>query len=1166
MDTRTYQPGNVAPNDRGTGASECSITSETGERRIVTILFIDVVGSTAMAENLDPEEWAELMGAAFERMIRPIERYGGTVTRLMGDAILALFGAPHARGDDAQRAILAALEIMDDVQPLRAEIKRRGLEFDLRAGINTGLVVVGEFGTRAMVEYTAMGDAINVASRLEQMAAPGTIRVGASTYRLTEPYFEFEPLGEVDVRGKRAPESSYRVLGHKRGARRPEHSQRTMPFIGREAELAQVREAIDTLRSEGRGRIIAISGEPGVGKSRLVDEIVDYVRSRPPGDGGLSVALLENRIHPIDGARAYAGLQARFRSVFGIDVNDSSEVVRQKFVARTSQFPDEFRERAAQVIQRVMALDFDGMDGDIDALAPEEFRAELATVVLQVVRGWNPDGAFMLVGEDYHWSDAASLEIAGEIFSLLHEQPVLFLFTYRQVADRPVMRIVEEICAHYPDFLMQIDLAPLPSDAARRLVEQLIEGEADAARRLRGQILERAEGNPLFIEELILALADQGLLEPVEDAAGRWRPGPDADPARVSLPDSIQGLLLERIDRLPPGARRTLQQAAVLGRTFNRRVLQRVAQVNGELAEHLEALLCLDMLRALDDGDELTFRHAMIQEMAYNTILLRHRRHFHGRAAAALEHIFADRVSEYTGDIAMHYFRAEDARGVDWLLRAAEQAQAVHQPELVADYAGKALQLTNRLDAPLPGRALLMRGHARDVLGDFDGARADLEALADLANELGDLELKWGAHLELGAIWAVKDYHRAGAHVRDALATAHLIGDESKVAHSLNRMGNWHVNVGKPGNALRAHEQARAIFQRLGDSTGIAETLDLVGLAYYLTGDFGRSDATYRESIAMFRESGNRRGLSSSLAMLALTGAAVDTETVPRAAGPLDERFAAARESIEIARSISWRAGESFALLVFGELVLAYGHAGQGLAQVFEALERARAIAHEQWTIAATAALGGIAMDTCNWERACEYVTDTLERARELGSAYWTAVGVSRLVDWYLAHGDLEGAASLLDAHIGPRPRLDYIGQRKLWYRRGNLALARGNAHEALEIADLLLESAPGMTPGMVIPRLGLLRGMALLALGQETDALEELRAVVAESVATGDWLREFQSRAALARAHEALGESSQAALERQRASQIRERVTAQLPDGEWRAAWTAGAERIFAE
>src|SRR3989337_2832738 len=323
-----------------------------GERRVVTILFCDVKGSTAMAEHLDPEEWAEIMTAAFTYRIQPVQRYEGTVARLMGDAILAFFGAPIAHEDDPQRAVLAGLDIVEGIRPYCEQLRREySLEFNVRVGINTGVVVVGEVGTALAGEYTAMGDAVNLAARMEQTAQPGSVQISGETHRLVSAFFEVEALGEVEVKGKREGVPAYRML------KRKEHPERgrgivgfESPLVGREREVQTLRQALDDLKS-GRGQILTLIGEAGLGKSRLIDEL----RANSNGDSAQQIESLnhthatptpavhwvESRGISYEASRPYGLFTQHLRHICEVKESDSPDAVRAKIAsAMTGLDPD----------------------------------------------------------------------------------------------------------------------------------------------------------------------------------------------------------------------------------------------------------------------------------------------------------------------------------------------------------------------------------------------------------------------------------------------------------------------------------------------------------------------------------------------------------------------------------------------------------------------------------------------------------------------------------------------------------------------------------------------------------------------------------------------------------------------------------------------------------
>ncbi len=582
-----------------------------GERRIVTVLFCDVAGSTAMAEQLDPEEWTEVMNEAFEFLIAPVQRYEGTVARLMGDAILAFFGAPTAHEEDPQRAVMAGLEIVEGIEPFRESIKQDyGLDFDVRVGINTGPVVVGDVGTQAAGEYTAMGDAVNVASRMEQTAERGTVQISESTYALVSPLFDLDPIGSIEVKGKTEPVLSYRVTGRKAQPGRLRGIEGlSSPVIGRSAETETLRTILDEVR-EGRGHVVSLMGEAGLGKSRLIEETRQSWQDASP-----SLTWTETRGVSYDSSRPYGLFLQQLRQICGAEEGDSADVIREK-IATNGDLQPEAQSLLARALELLSTA---GPGPDETQLEGQAVKNEIFDVVLRFWQAVLNERPGVVVFDDIHWADPASVELLVHLLQLSEEAPVLFLCALRPERQSAGWKIKQAAEADYPHRYTELMLSPLSDDDSDALVNNLL-AVADMPDELRRLILGKADGNPFFVEEIVRTLIDSGAV--VQDDTGmRWRATTRVD--SIDIPSSLQALLVSRFDRLEEEARKTLQLASVIGRSFYYQVLELVSDTATALDRQLSTLQRVELIRegARVPDLEYAFRHELTRDAAYHSIL-----------------------------------------------------------------------------------------------------------------------------------------------------------------------------------------------------------------------------------------------------------------------------------------------------------------------------------------------------------------------------------------------------------------------------------------------------------------------------------------------------------------------------------------------------------------
>jgi len=536
-----------------------------GERKVVTALFADVVGSTTLAEQMDAEDWTEIMNHAFDRISPSIYHYEGTIARLLGDAMLAFFGAPVAHEDDPLRASHAALEIIAAVKIYAEEVRRKhGIDFAMRVGLNTGPVVVGDVGSDLKYEFTAMGDAVNLAARMQSAARPMSVLISENTYRFMAPAFECTDLGQIEVKGKAEPVRVYEVLaakaqpGRLRGLAGLES-----PMVGRDAEL-QTLVKLTAATKAGLGRIAVIVGEPGLGKSRLISEW-----KTATGTNGLQWA--EGHCLSYGAGLAYHLLLDLLRSLIEVPAAASEEETRAGLQKLTQEL---FGEQAIEVypyLGHLLSLELEGAALErVKALDPQALQAQYLAALRRLLQTLAARDPLVLIFDDIHWADPSSTELLTKLLPLTAEARLLFCFITRPDHEAHGWKLVNTARENFGASLTVLNLSPLSEADSRQLVSNLLEIES-IPEHIRAIILKKAEGNPFFVEEVIRMLIDRGAIVKQGES---WAAGKEIE--TVEIPDNLQGLLLARIDRLPDDVKRTLRVASVIGRQFAVRVLEQV--------------------------------------------------------------------------------------------------------------------------------------------------------------------------------------------------------------------------------------------------------------------------------------------------------------------------------------------------------------------------------------------------------------------------------------------------------------------------------------------------------------------------------------------------------------------------------------------------------------
>jgi class 3 adenylate cyclase len=707
-------------------------SSAAGERKTITALFADIKGSMELIENLDPEQARNIIDPALTLMMEAIRRYGGHVVQSMGDGIFAIFGAPIAHEDHAQRALYAALRMQDELNRYSDRMGAEGSKrVQARVGINTGEAVVRSLLTGAgQAEYTPIGHSIGLAQRMEALAPIGSVAVTVQTKKLCEGYFNFKPLGAARVRGASEPVGVYEVigLGPLRNHFQLSAERGFSKFVGRESELDQLKRALDHVKG-GRGQLVAILGDAGVGKSRLFHEFKVAAQSE--------CTVLETFSLAHGKASTYLPVIELLKHYFAIADEDDKRRRREERVAKllavsSGRVFSPWRRRARQKVSaRVLALDRHledtlpylfallGIQDSSDPLAqmdPQVRRRRTLDAVKRILLRESINRPLLLVFEDLHWLDEETQAFLNLLADSIANAPLLLLVNYR-----PEYRHGWNNKSYYT----QIRLEPLRAESVDQMLDVLL-GRDNGFVPLRHLIMEKTEGNPFFIEELVQALLEQGILQrTADDPAGTLA----KSLAELKLPPTVQAVLASRIDRLAPREKELLQTLAVIGREFSIPLMRRVVNYSEtELAGMIATLQSSEFVyeRAAFPEVEYVFKHALTQEVAYNSLLLERRKALHERIAQVLEALFVDSIDEHLADLSYHYCRSgNNSRAIDYLIRAAMQAQQRSAYSQSDAYLQEALTRLNdepvgpdryrkefTIRAGLADSAIVMRGYA----------------------------------------------------------------------------------------------------------------------------------------------------------------------------------------------------------------------------------------------------------------------------------------------------------------------------------------------------------------------------------------------------------------------------------------------------------------------
>ena len=879
---QSYVPQQLADKTRAAGQIE-------GERRQVTVVFADISGFTALSERLDPEDVAGLVNDCLKELAQAVYQYEGMVDKFIGDCIMAVFGAPIALEDDAENALRATIAMRENLQKFnRRWIEKLGHPLDLHIGVNTGMVIAGNIGSDLRMSYTVMGDTVNVASRLESAAKAGQIFVSRNTYRLTRGAFAFQELDPIKVKGKQEPLLVYELLHAKL---QPDKARGVeglfSPLVGREAERQALVANLEKLQS-GKGQIDVILGEAGIGKSRLLAEI-------RRGEGK-DLTWLEGRSFAFSRSLGYGAFLDLLRRFAGIADEDSEAEAAASLKGRLHGIlPGDVESYA--VLAQLLSMRLDSQEtAAVSAVTGEAFRDRLFAVLERLLLTLAQQNPVVVALEDIHWADHSSLELLDHLFALITQAPIAFVLLSRPKQESPAnWAKLDAALEGYRPYFLEVPLKPLSGEASGNLVCGLLDGSI-LPHKLGEVILNKSEGNPFFVEEVLRSLIEQGVLA---RANGAWKVTGLVD--NFQVPDTLQGVLLSRLDRLPEETKRVVQKAAVIGRVFLLRVLERMAREETDLDSQMSLLedAALVRERARIPEIEYIFHHALAQEVAYQTLLGPARKLLHQRVGEAMESIFAERIDQYRALLAYHFFKGEAwEKAFAYSAGEAEAAVQLYAYAEAREHYHRALDSLKHLPDNVSNRQKEVDLSVRlvNVSLQSESPEKNLEILTEAENQAAALEDE--ARLARVQLWIGRVHYLAGrlreaiSYFQKVLAVAPKFGDPELMALPGAVIGRVLILQGQFAKAFQLLDRSAPLLEAMQNRHEFLFACLYRAVARVFLGDYAAGAAEIDQVLKIAQASRNQNAES-----MVYTAQAMSRVT----AGKYQEAMEAAQASLAVA-------------------------------------------------------------------------------------------------------------------------------------------------------------------------------------------------------------------------------------------------------------------------
>ncbi|MEO0136302.1 MAG: tetratricopeptide repeat protein [candidate division WOR-3 bacterium] len=945
-----------------------------GERRVVTVLFADLSGFTALSETMDAEEIANIINDFFTRMVRIVHKYGGSVDKFLGDALMVLFGAPVAHHDDPERAVRAALEMQQEMEKFNAE-KKLATPLSMSIGINTGPAVALNVGSEERMEYTVIGDTVNLAARLESVAGPKEIVISHFTYEKIAEIVDAVKRPAVKVKGKRKPVVNYLVRGFQEHYRLPEIKK--IKFVGRVVELNTIKECLMQAKNNLL-TIIGITGEPGSGKTRLGIESELLAQE----NGFLTFAV---RCNPYEMNIPYNLFIGFFNNYFQLKKTASEQEKRLVISLKLKNLGLSL-DNTLPYIGAILRLEFP----EIQTLSPEELQRRIFNTIKEILQTEAQRHSLFIRFEDLQWADPTSIEILDYLLKELKQTAILFLFEYRPDWAFPWLGF--ENCKH-------IFLKNFAREDTSKLIKTIL-GAEKVAQEIENLVFEKSMGNPLFIIEILKMLMIKNGIKRTKEgyiATERFK--------KIEVAESISSVILDQIDRLKEMDRRILQYASVIGRTFEPALLSKILHVPEErLIEDLQRLEHFEgILISVPEANGYEFISPTTYEVVYSSLLKTKRKELHTIIGAELEKMPGEKIYENLEKLAYHYARSnEERKGIFYLKSAADKSYRLYALKETLNFFELALQLLQKRElsaAEIQDKLEILRrqGWVLRLLGRLEEAVKNQKKSLKLARKISSLKDEAGANLNIGIIYQEMGIPRKGLNYwLRARRIAKKIGDKNIQALAENNLGNYYLHIGDLDKAFKCFQTVAILSEGTNDKRGLGFANLNLGLTIERKGDFQKALDYYSAAYKYFEEIGEKDNLARVLVNMGLAHLYL---------GNIDRALEKLHEGDKLAAEIGDKLTQTRAL---GNIGLVYAQMWQ-LDKAYEyfsqSLANAQIIGEPKQIIDMTNNIGDIYLYYGNLAQAIELHTKAANQAVNIQDSYSEAV-IRRSIGWdyyYLA-------------------------------------------------------------------------------------------------------------------------------------------------------------------